>query len=267
VVPGTGLHPRPPPADDLVQYFARPQRANESATTTELATAPEATADAQKHTHGSYIDPRWKPTSLVTRKGESIAEFYGRCEEFLRAFVGRIDGRDPRPSVALPGGVGTVRSGSGDKGVGVGHARILLVSHAATVIGLARALTGDGEVVRVMRVGCCTLTALCRSPSWTESPPSSSTTTSQYTPTSTPTLTLGGREVWAVRGTPADGSFLSGGVERSWGMADVETHAGVVVEDAGVPGSEAEADGPTGLQVWWTTGTVPASALSLPPRM
>jgi hypothetical protein len=38
----------------------------------------------------------------------------------------------------------------------VGHARIL-VSPAATVTGLARALTGDGEVVR----GCCTLTALC----------------------------------------------------------------------------------------------------------
>jgi transcription factor C subunit 7 len=70
------------------------------------------------------------------------------------------------------------------------------------------------------------------------------------TPTSTPTPTLGGREVWTVRGTPADGSFLSGGDERSWGMADLETHDGVVVEDAGVPGSEGEADGPNGLQVW-----------------
>ena len=57
-----------------------------------------------------------------------------------------------------------------------------------------------------------------------------------------------------MHGTPADGSFLAGGVERSWGMVDVETHQGVVVEDAGIPGSEDEEDGPNGVQVWWRTG-------------
>jgi hypothetical protein len=110
VAPGIGLHPRPAPADDLVQYFARLQRATKSTTTTEPAPAPKATADAHKHTNGSYIDPgRNRPTSL--RKGESVAELYTHREEFLRAFVGRIDGRGPRPPIALPGGVGTVRSG------------------------------------------------------------------------------------------------------------------------------------------------------------
>jgi hypothetical protein len=62
-----------------------------------------------------------------------------------------------------------------------------------------------------------------------------------------------------------DGSFLFGGVERSWGMADVETHAGVVVEGAGVPWSEA--DGPNRVHVWWTMGPVAAAALPLSPRM
>jgi hypothetical protein len=60
-----------------------------------------------------------------------------------------------------------------------------------------------------------------------------------------------------------DGSFLFGGVERSWGIADVETHAGVVVGAAGVPGSKGEADGLNGLHVWWTTGTVPVPGLPL----
>lgn len=53
-----------------------------------------------------------------------------------------------------------------------------------------------------------------------------------------------------MHGTPADGSFLAGGVERSWGMEDVETHEGVVVEEPGTPGSEGEEDGPNGVQVW-----------------
>jgi hypothetical protein len=59
----------------------------------------------------------------------------------------------------------------------------------------------------------------------------------------TPTPTAGGGELWAVRGTPADGSFLSGRVERSRGMADVERHAGIVVEDAGVPGTRGRRTG------------------------
>jgi len=60
-----------------------------------------------------------------------------------------------------------------------------------------------------------------------------------------------------VRGTPADGSFLAGGVERSWGMEDVEMHEGVVLDEPGVPGSEDEEDAPNGVQVWRQAGVLP----------
>lgn len=86
VAPGTGLHPRPARTDDLLQYFPRP--------TTKTSTGtiiPETTATT--NAYGSYIDPRWKTTYLVTRKGESVAELYARCEAFLRAFLGRVEGQ------------------------------------------------------------------------------------------------------------------------------------------------------------------------------
>jgi len=228
----------------------------------------------------------------VTRKGESVAELYARCEAFLRAFIARVEGRRPPasasastcglPAVAVAPSTPSVdaapapaaRAGQGGHGhphthphpgVGVGHERILLVSHAGTTIALARALTGDAALERGMRVGCCTLTTLQRAPC---PPPAlapaagasdaegSLATQLQLEP-QLPSLAAArdviGRGVWTVRGTPADGSFLAGGVERSWGLADVETREGVVVEDAGVPGSEDEEDGPNGVQAWWQT--------------
>ena len=83
VAPGTGLHPRPARTDDLLQYFPRP------------TTIPETNTNANTNAnaYGSYIDPRWKTTYLVTRKGESVAELYARCEAFLRAFLGRMEGQ------------------------------------------------------------------------------------------------------------------------------------------------------------------------------
>jgi transcription factor C subunit 7 len=160
--------------------------------------------------------------------------------------------------------------------VGIGHERILLVSHAATTIGLVRALLGDEEIERRMRVGCCTLTKLHRLPSSLSSPSSSSLlyptvpagSSELSLPPPSPPLPLSfaaaagdeviGKGVWTVHGTPADGSFLAGGVERSWGMEDVVTHEGVVVEEDGIPGSEdegqGEEDGTDGVQAWWPVG-------------
>jgi hypothetical protein len=305
VIPGTGLHPRPASADDLVQYF--PRAASSTGTT---APEPTATTNANTNTNtntntdgSSYIDPRWKPTYLVTRKGESVGELYARCEEFLRAFIGRVEGQGqgqgqrPRPfappsapsssssvlpanSIATPAAAGGApsldaapsRAGQeyhreGDVGVGVGvgvgHERILLVSHAGTIVALARALTGDEEIERRIRVGCCTLTTLHRSPSPSLSLssslqppiPAGSFSVSPSLPSSLPSSLAArdviGKGVWTVHGTLADGSFLTGGVERSWGMADIETNEGVVVEDPGIAGSENEEDGPNGVQVWW----------------
>lgn len=111
-----------------------------------------------------------------------------------------------------------------------GHECVLLVSHAATVITLATALLGDQNVGNTLRVGCCTLSTLVRDKEESDE--------------------LIGEGVWRFEGTLADGSFLTKGIERDWGIADVETVAGVVVEDNGVPGSENETDVEHGIQVW-----------------
>ena len=292
--PGTGVHPRPVRADDLLQYFPRPT-ATESESSTGT-TKPETSTS----TNGSYIDPRWTTTYLVTRKGESVGELYARCEEFLRAFIERVEGQrvfpSPFPSsssepafpanweISVPGAPSLSLDSTCDPGVGVGHERILLVSHAATIIGLARALSGDEEIEQRMRVGCCTLTTLHRLP-----PSLSSSSSSPLYPPTVPVAGSSmsvsslpspppqppqpssfaavhgdviGKGVWTVHGTLADGSFLAGGVERSWGMEDVKTHDGVVVEDPGVPGSEGEGegeeDGPNGVQVWRRVGGIPS---------
>ncbi len=72
------------------------------------------------------------------------------------------------------------------------HKRILLVSHAATVIALTRELVGDRSLE--LRVGCCTLTDLQR----TGGPPE-----------------VVGR--WnAVK--LADAAHLKDGVTRDWGF-------------------------------------------------
>ena len=284
VTPGTGLHPRPAPADDLQRYFPRPvpgSSTTESKTTTTTTTTTTATTttnmdmDRNANTNGSYIDPRWMPTYLVTRKGESVAELYARCEEFLPAFIGRVEGRrpslsrspspaqslslsasasmSPSPAPSSPPSSSSARPGpSADAGVGVGHARVLLVSHAATVIALARALTGDAGLAGGMRVGCCTLTTLERTgvaAAGAALPPIPAAGAALFS-----SRDVIGRGEWTVRGVPADGAFLAGGAERCWGMADIETHVGVVVEDDGVPGSEGEEDGPNGVQIWWQTG-------------
>ena len=214
-----------------------------------------------------------------------MAELYARCEEFLLAFIPRVEGRYPSSSSppsalpadavrgalapAIPSPNSTPRTGQEHSSqVGVGHERILLVSHAGTIIALTRVLTGDEGIERGMRVGCCTLTTLQRTPTPTpfsssssSSPPSIAAGSSESlpalpppprTPSAPAVRGVIGRGVWTVRGAPADGAFLAGGVERSWGMADVETREGVVVEDPGIPGSEGEEDGPNGVQVWWS---------------
>jgi hypothetical protein len=220
--------PNPPPPLNLHKHPRRPQMRTSART-------------GRTSTHS-----RNRPTS--SRKGKSVAELYTYREGFLRAFVGRIDGQGPRLPIALPGGVGTVHSGSGDKGIGVGHAHPPRLACRAGH-GPARVPTREWEVVQGMRVGCCMPTTLCQSSSSIESPPPPSSSSSMSTPTPIP----GGHGVWTVRGTPADGEA----------MADVETHGGVVVGAAGIPGSGGEADGLHGLHVWWTTGTVPVPGLPL----
>ncbi|EEB95321.1 hypothetical protein MPER_05723 [Moniliophthora perniciosa FA553] len=57
---------------------------------------------------------------------------------------------------------------------------------------------------------------------------------------------------WEVeQGKLADASFLTGGVQRDWGMEDiiVDPESGEVVDDHGVPGTAGEEEGLVGSQV------------------
>lgn len=173
---GTGLHPGPVPAEKLVPFFER-------------------------------VDPSYDPTFLVTRKGESVPELYKRGEDFLNAFIRRLEASsETRES-------------------------ILLCTHAATAIALSQALLGDASVGRTLRVGCCTLSTFDRV-------------------SDAESGALLGKNVWKSRGTLARADFLTNGVERDWGMADIEVRDGVVIEDDGVPGTEGEDDVAFGVQTW-----------------
>ena len=106
VKPGTGLHPRPAPAQSLRRYV--PQ-----------------------------IDPSWSSIWYPSRKGELVEEVHDRaggCIETLHVAIER----------KYPGQ----------------HKRVLLVSHAATIIALTRELIGDRQLP--LRIGCCSLTVLQR---------------------------------------------------------------------------------------------------------
>lgn len=173
---GTGLHPGPVPANKLVSFFER-------------------------------IDPSYNPTFLVTRKGESVPELYKRGEDFLNAFIRRVEASSEA------------------------NERILLCTHAATVITLSQALLGDESVGRTLRVGCCTLSTFDRV-------------------LATEDDALSGTGVWQAIGALARGDFLTNGVERDWGMIDIEVRNGVVIEDDGVPGTEGEEDIAFGVQPW-----------------
>ncbi|KAJ7110169.1 histidine phosphatase superfamily [Mycena epipterygia] len=171
VAEGTGLHPRPGSAAELVPYF------------------PDAIdADA------------WASVWYPSRRGEDVAEVHARVGGFLDVFVPEVE-----------------RKFAGQ------HTRVLLVSHAATTIALARALVGDRALP--LRVGCCSLTEVVRK--------------HDVIPI------LGG---WDARRL-ADGAHLKEGSSREWGFEDIEISNGLVVADPGVPGTEHELDAPVGSQV------------------
>jgi transcription factor C subunit 7 len=162
----------------------------------------------------SEIDASWSSVWYPSRKGEDVGEIHARIDDFLGVFIPEIKRRYPGK-----------------------HSRILLVSHAATVITLARSLLGNRDLP--LRVGCCSLSEFTRRgnaiPSWTAS-------------------------------QLADGSHLKQGASRDWGFEDIETERGrvsdvccsprpslitkgQVVDDPGVPGTEDEKDEPTGSQI------------------
>jgi transcription factor C subunit 7 len=147
------------------------------------------------------IDDSWSSLWYPSRKGETVDEVHERTAGFLEAFIPEVERRMP-----------------------TNHSRILLVSHAATIITLTKELVGDRALP--LRVGCCTLTNLKRK-----------TDAKQV---------LGG---WEAK-TLATGSHLHDGSQRDWGFADIVVSSdGKVIDDLGVPGSEGEEEGPVGCQL------------------
>jgi len=80
------------------------------------------------------IDDTWAPVWLPSRNGENIELLHDRMAGFTETFIPEVERRLPEEK----------------------HARILLISHAAPIIGLARHLLGDRELP--LRPGCCSLT-------------------------------------------------------------------------------------------------------------
>ncbi|KAG8986901.1 hypothetical protein FRB90_003718, partial [Tulasnella sp. 427] len=177
VEPGTGLHPRPGNAAFLKQYFP-------------------------------HIDTSYSSTWLVSRHGESTEEVQKRTDDFLEAFVLRVERGDP-PQTEQHAARGLSS-----------HKKILFLGHAASCITLIKSLAGAKVDSSDIRIGTCSVTRMDRGREGS---------------------VLG---AWSVVGQLADASFLENGVERDWGFRDilVDEKTGRVVNDHGVPGSENEVD-------------------------
>ena len=118
------------------------------------------------------IDPSWSSIWYPSRKGEDVDECHDRTAGVLEALVPEVERR-----------------------YGGKHKRILLVSHAATIIALNRALAGDRTIP--MRIGCCSLSEFQR------------TQPGEKALESWKLLRLG------------DGSHMKEGSTRDWGFEDI----------------------------------------------
>jgi transcription factor C subunit 7 len=169
----------------------------------------------------------WYPS----RKGEGVAALHDRLAGFLSVLIPEVQRRF----------------------AGV-HKRILLVSHAATVIALARELVGDRSLS--FRAACCSLTVLDRKDATGGD--------------SARGTVVGG---WTAR-LLGDGRHLKDGLQRAWGFQDttitdgevsvvatanlLECDIGLtltrptflqVINEHGEPGTENEEDEPVDSQI------------------
>ncbi|KAI0094659.1 histidine phosphatase superfamily [Irpex rosettiformis] len=148
----------------------------------------------------SEIDPSWSSIYYPSRKGEDVDQCHDRTEAVLYHLVNEVESRFEGQ-----------------------HKRILLVSHAATIIAVNRALLGDREAP--MRIGCCTLSEFQRKTGEGTVP--------------------GGWDGVKI----GDGSHMKEGAGRDWGFEDIILLGGKVINDEGQPGTEGELDDPVGLQL------------------
>jgi len=149
----------------------------------------------------SEIDPSWKSIFYPSRKGENVEQCHDRAEDLLKALVPEVERRFQ------------------DR-----HRRILLVSHAATIIAVNHALLANRAMP--MRIGCCSLSEFKRKAIDGGS-------------------IIGGWDLVRL----ADGGHMKEGASRDWGFEDIVLADGEVVADNGEPNTENEVDEPVGLQL------------------
>lgn len=140
---------------------------------------PRPASAENLRSHFSQIDPSWSSIWYPTRKGETVEDVHDRAGAFLELLNTHVERTYPGK-----------------------HERILLVSHAATVIALTRELVGNRELR--LRIGCCSLTTLRRK-----------------------------QDASAVRGgwdalTLGTGNHLARGALRDWGFDDIVIKDGKV---------------------------------------
>ncbi|KZV77740.1 phosphoglycerate mutase-like protein [Peniophora sp. CONT] len=143
----------------------------------------------------------WQSVYLPSRLGEDVPEFHDRASDVVRALIPLAENNLPVEK----------------------HERILFMSHAATVIALARALSGQPELP--FRAGCASITVTRRKEEGKD--------------------VVGAFEIVTL----GSGKHLKDGLQRDWGFEDIQIADGKVVNDKGVPGTEDEDAGPSGLQV------------------
>ena len=143
------------------------------------------------------IDPAgWSTTWYPSRRGEDVEEVHDRIDGYISVFIPHLERVYPQ------------------------HKVIMLVSHAGTIIALARTLSGNRDLP--VRVGCCSLTEFVRKE---------------------------GEDLKAIGGwemkKSGDGKHLKDGAQRDWGFEDIEIANGKVMT-AIVPFSVQALIAPTG---------------------
>nr|XP_031858087.1 uncharacterized protein CI109_006529 [Kwoniella shandongensis]KAA5525159.1 hypothetical protein CI109_006529 [Kwoniella shandongensis] len=206
-----------------------------------------------------HISPEYQSTLFPSRKGESLAEIHDRAELFVEAWVGRVESEWPEVKC------------------------VVIFAHAASLIALGRALTGDRTLDVI--AGCAStslyqrkppssfslgsssnrsLTDLTKSRSTsslnaadsllalsTTSPSNTATGTgSSETASSSTSSTLPcGVGQWSiVYNGRAD--YLPNGLERNWSFADVvlKEDGEVVFDNGDGEGHQVEDEWPEGLR-------------------
>ncbi|KIR38819.1 transcription factor C subunit 7 [Cryptococcus deuterogattii 99/473] len=153
------------------------------------------------------INPSYQPTLFPSRKGESLESLHERAELFIDAWTRRVEGEWPDVKC------------------------VVIFAHAASIIALGRALTGDRSLEVI--AGCATTSLYARKPS----PSSSSSSTIPNPGSSQYTLLYSGRY-----------DYLPLGLERDWSFADVVlTPDGEVVGDHGDEGGHEGEEWEEGL--------------------